>query len=79
MISIYPNPTSDQLTVSLNKDYTNFPVQFVMQNMLGQKILEKELLNSHNNINLNHLPAGIYAVAIYHKGTLQHREMLMKK
>jgi len=79
LVSIYPNPTSDQLTVSLNEEYTNFPVRLVMQNMLGQNVLEMELSNSQYNLNLKHLPAGIYALAIYHKGTLQHREMLMKK
>jgi len=47
--------------------------------MLGKKVLEMNLSNSHKNVNLKHLQEGIYAVAYYHKGTLQHREMLMKK
>ncbi|MBK9270847.1 MAG: T9SS type A sorting domain-containing protein [Saprospiraceae bacterium] len=79
LISIYPNPASDQLTVSLKEAFSNFPVRLVIQNMLGQTVLEMKLLSSHNNVNLNQLPAGIYAVVIYHQDTLKHREMMMKK
>lgn len=53
---LYPNPTKGDLFIEFDQEYGKLE----LFNMMGQKILEKEITEGVNNLNLNHLPQGIY-------------------
>ncbi|MBK6285493.1 MAG: T9SS type A sorting domain-containing protein [Draconibacterium sp.] len=60
-VSIYPNPFSDEINVSLKNDEI---LQLVLYNEKGQLIFDKELKKS-DKINTQFLASGIYVIAIY--------------
>jgi hypothetical protein len=55
-IQIYPNPTSDKVTVSNVQEGTTI----VITNLLGMKLMETVALFESTTIDLSHLPDGIY-------------------
>jgi len=63
-VSIYPNPASDVLTISLG-DATDLPEAYSIYNSLGQVIAQKAISSSADlSINTSDLSSGIYFVRI---------------
>ena len=62
-ISIYPNPASDFLQISLPESEENTFVKII--NSLGQSVLVEQLLNAETELNISGLPAGSYIARIY--------------
>lgn len=61
-LSIYPNPTSDNLFVSINN---NIDISYVeIFNLSGSVVFEGEIESKDNKINISHLKAGTYFVTI---------------
>ena len=56
--SVYPNPTSDSISVSLPNDSEMKTI--VIYTILGQKVLEKNIDNQSPTISLKSLNSGIY-------------------
>jgi uncharacterized repeat protein (TIGR01451 family) len=60
-IAIYPNPTSGNLTIDMgNNSYGSLSVT----NAVGQVLLQQAVANPQLTIDVRHLPAGIYYVAL---------------
>jgi uncharacterized repeat protein (TIGR01451 family) len=60
-IAIYPNPTSGSLTIDMgNTNYSTLSVT----NAIGQVLLQQAVANPQLTIDVRHLPAGIYYVAL---------------
>lgn len=55
-IKIYPNPTSEMITVTNVKEGTTL----VITNLLGNKLMETVALSESTQIDLSHLPDGVY-------------------
>jgi serine protease AprX len=55
---VFPTPTSDLLSISNTKGFTNSSIQ--VYNSLGQFVLEKKIENPIENISLKSLNSGIY-------------------
>ena len=64
-LTIYPNPTTQYLTV----DDAAWNASFNIRNVQGQEVLEGQLAS--NRIDVSHLPQGIYFLMIEHEGQLQ--------
>lgn len=68
LLQVYPNPIHDQIvTVNLQGAEPNLPVRVEIKNLVGQLIKSESLQTNEagsaiSNINLNHVPAGIYWV-----------------
>lgn len=63
-ISLYPNPTSNQLTIKLG-DANDLPDTYEIYNMLGQIISKKSISNSADlTINASALSNGMYFIRI---------------
>jgi hypothetical protein len=60
-ISIFPNPTTSTFTISKN---TNEALQFHLYNLMGQQVLNKNLIESETTIERNNLAAGTYLFSI---------------
>ena len=60
-ISLFPNPTTSPFTVSKN---TNEALQFHLYNLIGQQVLNKNLIESETTIERNNLATGTYLFSI---------------
>lgn len=61
-ISLYPNPTSDQVFLDLPENLNEVNVFLFTLN--GQKVLSKSHLSDESNINLSGLASGTYIISI---------------
>ncbi|MFK7784374.1 MAG: T9SS type A sorting domain-containing protein [Crocinitomicaceae bacterium] len=59
---IYPNPTSGELTVSLNQDYGT--AQLTVVDLAGRKMLTEELSSTVMQVNVSDLNAGQYTLVL---------------
>jgi uncharacterized repeat protein (TIGR03803 family) len=59
-LSIYPNPTSGQITIKLNGNQNGYTVE--VYSVVGEKIYESVLSGLQNTINLNSQPDGMYFI-----------------
>jgi hypothetical protein len=62
-ISIYPNPASDFLQISLPQFEENSFVKII--NAQGQAVLVEQLFNAETKLNIRELAAGSYVVRVY--------------
>ncbi|MFC2100272.1 T9SS type A sorting domain-containing protein [Bacteroidota bacterium] len=60
IISLYPNPTNSQITLNSNEEI----VGIVIYNLLGLQVLSRTINTNETQINLKHLPKGMYVVNI---------------
>lgn len=60
--SIYPNPTTDYVSIDLPYSIENASIS--VYNSLGQNVLEKKLSNNNSKISLEHLESGVYVYKI---------------
>ena len=58
-VNVYPNPTSDKITIETQETLQNYEVY----NILGQQI-QKGMFNSNNQINLHGATAGTYFIKV---------------
>ncbi len=58
-ISVYPNPTANQLHINLNTKAT-----LKMYNAIGKLVTTNYLIQGDNNINIQQLPQGVYMAVI---------------
>lgn len=59
-LKIYPNPTSDSITVSYSEAIDSVEVY----SMLGQKVLDKKGANTEISLDLSHLSSGTYIIKV---------------
>jgi hypothetical protein len=70
--NIYPNPTNNSFFI----DCENFSV-IKLFDMLGQELLT-QTVNGKTEININHLPQGVYNVRIFSEGKVVGNSKIMK-
>ena len=76
-IKLYPNPTTDYITIELSN--VSSASEVVIYNSFGQIILHQRNLNdSSTTLDVTHLPAGIYTVSILDKNkkTIYSNELI---
>ena len=59
---VYPNPTTDELTVSLNQDYGD--AQLTIVDLAGRQVQNKILTSSTVNIDVQELKVGQYVLVL---------------
>ncbi|MCC6413046.1 MAG: PKD domain-containing protein [Saprospiraceae bacterium] len=64
-LAVFPNPVKDKVFVSINKEKQM--VGLAVYNSIGQRVLEEKynLPVSNSEVNLGHLPNGIYVLSVY--------------
>lgn len=75
-ISVYPNPTTDYLYLSLDKVLDGSVL--VVHNSIGEQILKTELTQKVSNINVSTFQPGVYNYTLLSDGILR-RGMFVKK
>jgi hypothetical protein len=72
--NIYPNPTKDQITITLNQASNQAKVEIYDQT--GRNIHTQTITNTQT-ISLNHLPKGIYNVKITNEKSIQTQQIIL--
>jgi hypothetical protein len=73
-ITVYPNPFSQNIVVEISK--MESPLDFTLQNSMGQ-IMEKGTLGlGKNDLNLSHLNRGLYFIKISSKGKSFNQKLI---
>ncbi len=74
-LNMFPNPSNGIVNIQ-SDNLSSFCVLEIF-NTIGQKVFEKDALQSTNNINLTGLEKGIYLISIKDRGTLVATKKLM--
>jgi hypothetical protein len=64
MVSIYPNPARDEITISYPLNGTNSTVNAVFTNTAGKQVMTKQLNSSKSKVDVSNLAPGIYMVTL---------------
>lgn len=75
--SIYPNPTSNSITVTVPQVDVKSGYSFTMTNLLGQEVFNSPIIDSKTAFNLD-LPSGIYIYQITHQGQVQTGKLVLE-
>ena len=76
-LAIYPNPTSNTITVDLgNNDIDNSSLE--IYNLLGTKVSEKQIVNKVNQLHLETFSNGIYIVKFTNKNGVISKKVIKK-
>ena len=80
-INIWPNPTNDQLNISLPNALSNSIIQFELLNANGQ-IIKKEAradqIKQGYKMNVSNFPSGVYFLKIYGDYLLGYRKIIIE-
>ena len=60
MLSLYPNPATDKITIEIAKGQA--PSQLSMLNLNGEEVLTRSLIKPKTQIDISTLPGGVYFV-----------------
>jgi hypothetical protein len=74
-ISVFPNPCSNMLTVTLNQQITK-PVTIQIFNVLGKEIFQTLTTNTENTFNISDLSNGIYLVKIENESGVELQKVV---
>ena len=58
-IKMFPNPTTDKVTITLESE-----AKYSLMNLTGQLVQEGNLSNGNNTVGLTELPAGLYLLTV---------------
>ncbi len=77
MVRVYPNPTNDHLTVE--NPASNSADRYSIKNVLGQIVLDGNLVSGEQDIDVSHLVEGNYIISVYKGGIQSGNTMFVKK
>ena len=79
-VSVYPNPTTKDITVTYTKGDDNESAIFEVYNMVGELVLNQTLNENITKLSLSDLSSGIYIYFIKQEGiTLQTNKLVLTK
>ena len=68
-ISIYPNPSSDYITIETSATLTKSHLSIL--NLTGQEFLTRQISESKTVIDISPLPSGVYFVRLTNEKTVE--------
>ncbi|MCI5057657.1 MAG: T9SS type A sorting domain-containing protein [Flavobacteriales bacterium] len=70
-LELYPNPTQDFIKV-----YVNTQSQVILTNLKGQLVHQGNLQEGLNEIDMNHLPSGLYNLRVTNENSMQAKRVI---
>lgn len=64
MVQVYPNPATDFVTIRFAEALSSQPVNVVVTDMMGRKMLSEGSANSSSTIDVSHWPSGVYVIRV---------------
>lgn len=77
-MSIYPNPTNGNITITHGFDMASNPVVSIVD-VLGKTVMTNSLMSGKQNLDINALPQGIYFATITSKDGVSKTTKVVKK
>jgi hypothetical protein len=77
VISVYPNPTNDLVTILLANPQQNLSYNIV--DLTGKIVLNDFLLSNKTTIDLTAMPSGVYVLNVSSNGEMIGKQLIMKK
>ena len=68
MVQVYPNPATDFVTIRFVETMSNQPVNVVVTDMMGRKMLSEDSVNSSSTIEISQWPSGVYVIQMAQEG-----------
>ena len=77
---LFPNPTSNEVYVSLNNSFINYPIQLGIYSSIGEKVYDQEIFSPNNTIDVSDFIGGVYFFTIKMKeGNLLTKKIIVSK
>ncbi|MCB9361485.1 MAG: T9SS type A sorting domain-containing protein [Flavobacteriales bacterium] len=76
-ISVYPNPTSNEVNIAHKLNVENGKIIFEVYNMMGLMVINEVLSSTNNTIKVNNLKSGVYFYNITQNNTTIKTDKLM--
>ena len=64
MFQVYPNPATDFVTIRFAEALSSQPVNVVVTDMMGRKMLSEGSANSSSTIDVSQWPSGVYVIRV---------------
>ena len=74
LLSVYPNPVTDILTLDIGKNPHGTNSMIYIHNTLGQLVLKEKITGNSHSIDLSDVPTGLYYVTL----STDHEEIVKK-
>jgi hypothetical protein len=71
-ISLHPNPTKDNLTLTIQNTSPSDNLTFALTNLLGQTVQTEQITQTQTALNIGSLPKGIYLWHLISEGNIVH-------
>lgn len=68
MAQVYPNPATDFVTIRFVEALSNQPVNVVVTDMMGRKMLSEDIVNSSSTFDISRWPSGVYVIRMAQEG-----------
>lgn len=65
-IKVFPNPTKGNITIEIPSSEKS-ELHYIMYNSKGKAITQNYITPFRNNLNIKHLPSGLYTIRIFNK------------
>lgn len=76
-ISVFPNPTNGQITISIKGEW-EFPVSIKVYSILGQLILEKSVAFAISKLELSNYGSGVYYLEVTNGAKTKRTRVVME-
>lgn len=77
LLSVFPNPCSENITISLNTASTAFDIEIF--SIMGEKMFEKSSISSDEVIDVSNFQPGLYVIKVLTKDNQKLTQIVIKK
>ena len=74
--NLFPNPNSGRFIIDF--EYINTNTQIEIYNLIGEKVLAKNIIQDKLSIDISDKPKGIYLIKIINEQNIQTQKVLIK-
>lgn len=77
-IQVYPNPATDLVTIRFSEALQDKPLSWVVMDVMGQKMLYGNNVNSSSTIDVSQWPSGVYVIRMEQEGVCAVRKFVKR-